>query len=228
MVKEREMKQLLAPLEHAFPGWVYHRRWLFQRPMGYYLRGIAFNGSWSDKNITRVMHCVYPLFESSGGVHISWGETRAMPGTPNHGWDVTSPDFAKNLIDLMNDVIVPATANITKGSDFLNYLTEQRCSHGWPGWGKALAYIHMGELELARELLAKDADVIRTRFPMLAAPGAWGENLLKLLELIEKNPEGIPAHCEATALQAAKANKLEKYWEPGPFVFDNSHSRNVK
>lgn len=222
------MKRLFAPVAQAFPGWAYDRSWLFQRPVGYYLRGVAFQHSWSNRSVIKALCCVYPIFESVGVAHCSWGTSHPIPGTPNHGWDVTSPNFAKKLIDLMNDVIVPATANITKGADFLNYLTEQRCSHGWPGWGKALAYIHMGELELARELLAKDADVIRTRFPMLAAPGGWGENLLKLLELIEKNPEGIPAHCEATAIQAAKANKLEKYWEPGPFVFDNSHSRTVK
>jgi len=126
------------------------------------------------------------------------------------------------MIELMHDAIIPATSNITKGADFLRYLTEQRCSHGWLGWGKALAYLHMGELERARELLSKDAEVIRTRFPMLAAPGAWGVNLLKLLELIETDPDALPAHCEATARMAVKANKLEKYWEPIPFIYDNS------
>lgn len=72
-------------------------------------------------------------------------------------------------------------------------------------------------------MLAKDADVIRTRFPRLAAPGVWGENILKLLELIETDPGAIPAHCEATARQPVKVNKLEKFWEPTPFVYDKCH-----
>lgn len=222
MVKEREMKCLLAPVEQAFPGWIYQRGWLFQRPVGYYLRGIAFDRSWSDRNKTKVLHCVYPLFESALGVHISWGESNPIPGTPNHRWDVTSLDFAAKLIELMTDVIIPATSNITGGADFLKYLIEQRCNHGWPGWGKALAYIHMGELERARELLKSDANVIHTRLPMVAAPGAWGGNLLQLLNLIETNPDALPAHCEATAHRAVKVNKLEKYWDPIPFVFDES------
>ncbi len=211
MVKERDLKLLIAPIERAFPGWVYHRGWLFQRPIGYYLRGVAFERSWSDRNVTKVLHCIYPLFESAGGAHIGWGESHPIPGTPDHGWDVTSPDCVSKLIELMNAAIIPATANITEGADFLRYLTEQRCSHGWPGWGKALAYIHMGELEIARELLAKDAAVIRTRLPMLEAPGTWGASLLRLLELIETDPAASPAHCEATARQAVKTNKLEKY-----------------
>jgi hypothetical protein len=222
MVKEREMKRLLVPVEEAFPNWVYHRGLLFQLPIGYYLRGVAFDRSWSNPNVTKVLHCVYPLFESTGGLHISWGGSHAIPGTPDHGWNVTSPYFVSKMIELMKDVIIPATSNITKGVDFFRYLTEQRCSSGWPGWGKALAYIHMGELELARELLSKDADVIRTRFPMLEVPGTWGENLLRLLELIETNPDALPAHCEATAQKAVKANKLEKYWEPVPFTYDKS------
>ncbi len=217
------MKLLLAPVEQAFPGWVYHRSRLFQQPLGYYWRGVALKHSWSDRNVLEVLHCVYPLFESVGTAHISWGTSHSIPGTPDHGWNVTSPDFASKLIELMNDEIVPATSNITKGEYFLRYLTEQRCSHGWPGWGKALAYIHMGKLELARELLAKDAAVIRSRFPMLEAPGSWGASLLRLLELIETVPAAIPAHCEATARQSVKTNKLEKFWDPIPFVFDRSH-----
>ena len=222
MATEREMKRLLAPVEQVFPGWIYHRAMLLERPIGYYLRGIAFDRSWSDRNNNKVLHCVYPLFESPHDAHIGWGTSHPIPGTHNHGWDVTSPDFTTRLIELMNDVIVPATANITKGAHFLRYLTKQRCSHGWPSWGEALAYIHMGELELARALLAKDADVIRTRFPMLEAPGTWGAGLLRLLELIETNPDALPAHCEATARQSVKANKLEKYWEPIPFTYDAS------
>lgn len=222
MVKEREMKRLVAPVEQALPGWVYHRSMLFQRPVGYYLRGVGFKHSWSNRNVVEVWHCVYPLFESAGIAHIGWGASHAIPGTPNHGWNVTSPEFASKLVELMNAVIVSATSNITKGSDFLKYLSEQRFTHGWPGWGKALAHIHMGELELARELLKKDADVIRTRLPMLAAPGAWGANLLQLLNLIENDPEAVPLHCDATARQAVKVNKLEQYWEPIPFSYEKS------
>lgn len=214
------MKLLLAPVEQAFPGWVYQRNWVSQRPIGYYLRGVVFKHSWSDRNVVEVLHCVYPLFESAGGLHISWGESNPIPGTPNHSWDVTNPGFAPKLIELMREKIIPVTSNITKGADFLKYLNEQRCSHGWPGFGKALAYVHMGELELARELLVKDADVIRSRFPMLEAPGTWGASLLRLLELIDTNPDAIPAHCEATTRQAVKANKLEKYWQSIPFVYD--------
>ena len=224
MVKAQDMQSILGPVKRAFPGWAYHRGWFFQLPIDFYLRGMAFKQSWSNKHVVEVLHCVYPLFESDGGLHGSWGTSRPIPGTPNHGWKVTSPDFAGKLIEVMHDAIVPATANITTGADFLHYLETQRFSHGWPDWGKALAHVHMGDLERAAELLRLYAKIIRTDHPRLQEPGTWGASLLRMLELIETDPDAIPAHCEAVARQAVKANKLEKFWEPVPFVYDARRS----
>jgi hypothetical protein len=162
------------------------------------------------------------LFERPHNIHIGWGESNPIPGTPDHGWNVFHPKFAANLIDLMERVIVPATSHIVRGSDFLGYLTQYRTSSGWPNWGKALAHIHMGDLEKARELLIPDAAIIRIRFPQLQTPDAWGHNLLELLRLIEEDPAAIPAHCEAVARKSVAVNKLEKFWEPVPFVYDNA------
>ena len=94
--------------------------------------------------------------------------------------------------------------------------------HSWQRWGKALAYIHMGELKKAREYLVDDAETIRTRLPQLQAPGTWGYNLLELLRLIEEDPAAIPAHCEAVARKAVAVNKLEKFWNPVPFIYERA------
>ena len=64
MVKAQDMQSILGPVKRAFPGWAYHRGWFFQLPIDFYLRGMAFKQSWSNKHVVEVLHCVYPLFES--------------------------------------------------------------------------------------------------------------------------------------------------------------------
>ena len=122
----------------------------------------------------------------------------------------------------MHAVVMPATEHVEKGSDFLTYLTERRTDSGWPEWGKALAYVHMGDLAKARELLVPLAEMVRTRFPELGVYGVWGHNLLELLRLIDEDPAAIPAHCEAVARQSVKVSKLDKFWVPTPFVYERA------
>ena len=125
----------------------------------------------------------------------------------------------------MEQEIIPSTAHIQTGADFLRYLNHNYTSHGWPDWGKALAYIHMGELDTAHDLLVPLAQTIISRFPQLQEANSWGHNLLELLRLIEEDRDAIPAHCEAVARKTVTACKLEKFWEPTPFVYDTRRSK---
>lgn len=222
MATEKELAEIFGPIQERLPGWQYRRGWLFRQPIGYYLRGLALNRSWSDRRVARLQHCVYPLYESEQGIHTSWGESNPIPGTTNHGWNVFHPDFAPKLMELMDAVIIPATAHIEKGSDFLGYLGEHRIFSGWPDWGRALAYVHMGDLAKARAVLIPLAETIRSQFPHLGTPGKWGHDLLELLRLIEHDPDAIPARCEAIARKGLRVRKLEKFWVPTPFVYDNA------
>jgi hypothetical protein len=122
----------------------------------------------------------------------------------------------------METVIIPKTTRVTNGGTFLDYLGGHRVLSGWLDWAKALGHTHMGDLDTARSLLTPLAHTIRTRFPQLAAEGVWGHNLLELLRLIDEDPEAIPAHCEAVARKSVAVNKLEKFWEPVPFVYNNA------
>jgi hypothetical protein len=45
------------------------------------------------------------------------------------------------------------------------------------------------------------------------------------LRLIEEDPAGIPAHCEAVARKSVAVNKLDKFWQPVPFVYDKDLAR---
>jgi hypothetical protein len=148
-----------------------------------------------------------------------------IPNTQSRWWNAFHPYFASELVDVMEREIIPLVAHIQRGSDFLHYLTENYTMHGWQDTGKALAYLHMGELPKAREfLIATAKEFEKPHLERLVKPGAWGHNLLELLRLIEEDPAAIPAHCEAIARQSVKFNKLEKFWEPVPFVYDNARA----
>jgi hypothetical protein len=224
MATGRQIKVAISPLLKRYPKWRF-QRWLFCMPIGYYFRGVAFKRSWSDPTSVEIERCVFPLFESGQSAHISWGQSYPLPETTNHAWNLFHPQFAEKLIEVMEQEIIPTTAHIQTGADFLYYLNTSYTSHGWPDWGKAQAYIHMGELDTARDLLIPLAKTIRTRFPQLQEPGSWGHNLLELLRLIEQDRDAIPAHCEAVAHKSVAACKLERFWQPTPFVYDARRSK---
>ncbi len=225
MATDKEFRSVLAPVLSRHPDWRYSRGWLFRLPIGYYLRGIAFKSSWSSRESYQISRCVYPMYEFVPHVHTGWSMSYPIPGTTNHGWNVFHPHFVKALVDVMDQGIVPLVAHIEKGSDFLRYLTENYTMHGWQDVGKALAHIHMGDLESARDLLIRTAEQFQLpHLQRLKEPDAWGHNLLEMLRLIEEDPAAIPAHCEAVARQSAKLNKLEKFWEPVPFVYETPGS----
>ena len=171
-------------------------------------------------------YCIVSIHSSrdSSSAHIDWGAEQVVPGRRTIQWDITDNDFLSNALELMRTTIVPTTAHVVSGKDFLDYLTRRHTYSGWPDWGKALAYTHMGDLPKARELLVPLAHTIRTRFPDLGEPGSWGHNLLELLRLIDDDPAAIPAHCEDVARRSVAAMKQEKHWTPTPFVYGGGAS----
>ncbi len=227
MATGRQIKIAIAPLLARYPQWRF-QRWLFCMPIGYYFRGIAFKRSWSTPNSVEIWRCIFPLYESWQGPHIGWGQVYSIPGIVNFGWDIDRPDFAEKLIEVMKEEIIPSTAHIQTGADFLHYLECNVVRGGWPDWAKAQAYIHMGELDTARELLqscARSIKEIDRIAPFSKEPDTWIYNLLELLRLIEEDRDAIPAHCEAVARHNVAALKLEKFWEPTPFVYDARRSK---
>lgn len=223
MATERELKTIMTPVLERFQDWRYARGWLFRLPIGYYLRGIGLSGSWSSRAHFTVKRSVYPLFEWSEGSHISWGQSRPIPGTSSHNWNAFHPSFVDKLIELIETDVAPVVADISTGSDFLRYLTDNYTEHGWQDWGRALAYIHIGDLGKAREFLIPSARTLRAPVHRrLIEPDAWGANMIELLRLIDEDAAAIPAHCEAVARQSVKTNKLEKFWQPTPFVYETA------
>lgn len=225
MATDKELRSILAPLLARYPGWRYARGWFFCMPIGYYLRGIAFQGSWSSREGYMIRRAVYPMFDFVPHVHSGWTMSCPIPGTTNHGWNIFHGDLTEALADVMERSIVPVVANVVKGSDFLRYLNENYTMHGWQNTGRALAFIHMGELSKARALIAEDANLIRTRFPQLNVPGIWGHNLIEMLQLIDERPSMVAAYCEAAAQKSAQVNKLSKFWEPKPFLYEKTQQQ---
>lgn len=222
MATDKELRSVLAPILARYPEWRYSRGYLFRVPIGYYLRGVALSGSWSSRESYSIRRFVYPLYEFVPHIHIGWSMSYPIPGTTNHGWNIFHPRWERAFVEVFEDSILPIVANIARGSDFLRYLNENYTMHGWQNTGKALAHIHMGELATARDLMAADAQVIKSRFPRLNKPGIWGRNLIEMLRLIDERPLDVPAHCEARAQQSVQFNKLVKFWAPVPFCYEKT------
>jgi hypothetical protein len=218
MTNEKEYRTLLEPVLARYPEWHYRRHWVFCRPIGFYLRGCMFNGSFSAKGKPQVLHCVFPLFEAPRRAHISWGIEYPVPGTTNFGWDLKSSNFVDKMSEFMQRVVIPKTSNVTNGEAFLTYLDGHPACSGWIGWARALGYVHMGDLAKAEELIAPLVKDMLTDHPRLAADGAWGQSMIEMLRLIRDDPNTIPKHCEAIAQKSVTLNKLEKYWEPTSFI----------
>jgi hypothetical protein len=224
MAKEKEMRVALAPLLTKYTDWRFKSD-IFCMPIGYYIRGISFKHSWSGREQVEVWRFVAPLYEWGQGINPGWSQIYAIPGTTNHGWNVFHPQFAEKLMEVMEREIIPSTAHVQTGGDFLHYQTQNIIRSGWPNWGKAMAHIHMGELDTARNLMLPCAKHINETVPWIKAPGSWAMNLLELLRLIEEDRDVIPAHCEAVARKTVAACKLEKFWQPTPFVYDARRSK---
>jgi hypothetical protein len=221
MATDAEYRRILAPVMNLHPDWLYHRRWIICRPIGFYLRGCIFKASFYSRQDCQVLHCVDPLFESPFGKHITWGSNCPRPGTSNRGWEIFHPDFTTQVLELMATTIVPKTAHVHDGESFIDYLDGHQVRGDWGDWPRALGNIHLGNLEEAHRLIAPLAKLMRREVPHLHEPGIWGHSMLEMLRLIEEDPAAIPAHCEAVARQAVKANKLERFWEPVPFRYGN-------
>lgn len=222
MATEKELKIVLAPVLSRYANWRYSRGWLFATPISYYLRAVKLSGSWSSRAHFDIKRCVYPIFESPFGIHSSWGRSLPIPGTPSHNWNVFIPEFADKLTELINTEVMPIVEHVTTGFGFLRYLSDNYTESGWQAWGRALAYLHMGELDKARPLLVETVDALKSLADtgILDRPDSWAHNVVELLRLVDEDPAAIPAHCEAVARACVKFNKLEKFWQPVPFVYD--------
>ena len=194
-------------------------------PVGFYFRGIVFKNAWYNPKDVEVWRCVYPLYESVFGPHLNLGYPVSPTAATNYSWLTDDPRFAERLINVMESEVIPITAHIQTGADFLEYLNDNATRGGWKEWPKAQALIHMGELDQARDLLVPLAEIINKRFPDLKEPGIWGHNLIELLRLIDEDRDAIPAHCEAVAHHNIRKLKLDKFWDAPPFVYDATLSK---
>ncbi len=99
-----------------------------------------------------------------------------------------------------------------------------------PGFAMGLAYLHMGDLEKAHEnFLAGKRFVEDFKVHCGHPPTDWVNtadpeemNLRDLLDLLEHNPDAIPAHCDRVVEACVKANKLEDFWEPVTFSYSGT------
>ena len=80
MATQKEISAILLPILAKYSKYRFKRGWMFELPIGYYLRGIAFSGSWSSRESFQIKRCVFPLFESTQDFHLSWGQGYAIPG----------------------------------------------------------------------------------------------------------------------------------------------------
>jgi hypothetical protein len=220
----------IKPILARHPECAFEKGMLFFKPVGWYLRGIAFQRSqWSSDNFY-VQGFVAPLVYAPDvisciGDRVTLGST----GQETVMWSLQQPHIENDLIFMFEDEISHLVKAVSDGAAFLAYL--QQIPDGSfsgslkkPTYQSGLAHLHLGDLPNARAgfeahkaIIAPPNQTGTPRFGIDLTQSAWFQNLLQLINLIDNEPSSIPAHCEAVARQALSTLKLEKYWDAPPF-----------
>jgi hypothetical protein len=205
---------------------------LFFLPVGYYLRGLAFQKSqWGEAFY--IWSFVRPLHGVTGRFTLTYSRRMSVPGTEyDQSWDMREKDFEASFAGLLEAEACLRLQHMRFGSDCKSYLEyrdrimwEQgdagRRDRDWPNPGIGWANLHMGYLAEAREIFAghklKREEFYRA-CPGLARHDSQEEqNITDMLERLDGDPAAIPDHCEELARQSMEQLKLEKYWQPTPF-----------
>lgn len=117
MVSDKERRMLIRPLMKRRPDLVYHRQYVFIRPLTHYLRGVFFGSGWWGKYFS-LSPFVYPLFAGDRYVFV-----RTTPGLPREErqfeheikqtW-VNEPELASaEVCDVIENRALPIVADVT-------------------------------------------------------------------------------------------------------------------
>ncbi len=237
--RKGKTETLLQPVLERYPQVRYVRGTLALMPIGLYLRGLSFERSqWSSTDFYLWMG-VKPLFGEVSRMNYSARIPRPQPEY-NQGWNSEEEVFFPHPFKIIDEMVLPRVAPAHTGAGFKSYLEylaqlshEQRIMRThWhePGFAMGLAYLHMGDLEKAHEnFLAGKRFVEDFKVHCGHPPTDWVNtadpeemNLRDLLDLLEHNPDAIPAHCDRVVEACVKANKLEDFWEPVTFSYSGT------
>jgi hypothetical protein len=212
------LKRNIKSVLESSPDLVFDRSYLFFRPIGYYLRGCAFQIG-GARSFAYVSRTVAPLFE--GAWYAGWGiRLRTLQG--GEGWDFDSPHFTEYFPELFEKSIRPAVANVTTGAAFLRYIETEKQNSQWLEYGRALAHLQMGNLATAKQELDAFLDCwdrlslsLPYKNPEPDMPVAR-----QIRQMIESDHTKLAAYLREVAATQVKEAKLEKYWVPPESFFD--------
>jgi hypothetical protein len=213
------LKRNIKSVLESSPDLVFDRSYLFFRPIGYYLRGCAFQIG-RAQSFAYVSRFVAPLFEE-GAWYGGWGiRLRTLQG--GEGWDFDSPHFTEYFPELFEKSIRPAVANVTTGAAFLRYLETEKMSSHWLDYGHGLAYLHMGNLAAAKQKLDAFLDCWDRLTMSLENKNPEPDMVVvrQVRQMIESDYTKLDAYLREVAAAQVKEAKLEKYWVPPKSFFD--------
>jgi hypothetical protein len=176
---------------------------------------------------------VHPLYAMPWANYSQFGRRVPIPGPGyNQGWDCDRENFDLEFTTLLNETLKPRMDGLINGEALIRYtdiLADEGQSLGfrrdpdWPSSSYGWAALHMGRLEEARANFEANLKKLAL-FPPLPSGEPMDDtpeaaNMRVVIDLIARNPDAIPAHCDAVARQAIANLKMTNVWAPTPFQY---------
>jgi hypothetical protein len=202
------------------------KKMIFVKPIGLYLRGLHIVQSPWD-GMFSISIFVKPVFSTPEHLDSWIAQGPLVATTPVSGWNLDHDDFLENFTALLDGEMSIKIRNINTGSDYRCYLIDEVKQHRLDqdlcdikfGW----AYLHMGQLNEVRDAYLRNLSALKNSFMPGAyeIASAWPDykNMKRVVDLISKNPDAIPEHCNSVARQAIFGAKLSKHWNNAEFKY---------
>lgn len=217
-----QMKVVAAPLLARNPDLVFHKRFLFLKPIHHIARFVLLDGTSGEGDFMPRAGCV-PLFEKREHIILNHAPRVRRPRAA-FLWCVFDQGITDDLIEALETNVLDRLRAIQSTEDFIAfteidrsllkpsirdfYLRMVTINAASGKFDEALAYCELLASGKARECIPSFANAVA-----LVIDELWPA-------LKTGNPKKVAAVLHGWEEYTVKANKLEKYWEPTPFPIE--------
>ncbi len=237
---------LIRPLMKRRPDLVYHRQYVFLRPLTHYLRGVYFcPGRWSNE--IELQPFAIPLFLGESGIYLAHGKLadgrRAFRYLHHGDWPEDPEAASRKVCEVIEHEALPQLAGLTSPEALsvhpaygrkLEYAVLDPCFYGDYDTAQRAADSYLLYWSSGSPGWIDDPAEVRKRSLALRRRGKetystdfateesrFHEEPWKRMEylgmLLKTDRSRIPALLHDWEEFSVKSHKLEKYWTRTPF-----------
>ena len=234
MPTDKERRMLIRPLMKRRPDLVYHRQWIFMKPLTHYLRAVLFISGWYGRYF-RLESTVVPLF--AGTTYLYFRSTRAtLPPEQKPfkkeiavAWLDDPERSAQEISDIIEHEAFPPIADLTSPEAL-----DRRPEYSQDYIDPALGACFNGDFDRAERLIV---EYVAKKKRTLAS-GTFLPYSLELVteahrnhehsdwriaylgKLLQTDRSQVPGLLHEWEEVSVNALKLNKYWTRTPFPCD--------